>query len=220
MTTQLPSKERLEWLLTSPGQPGRAESDTIIRALLAGMEQAPVGVFNIGNEFCEDYLVAWTVTGQNLPVGVYWLYTHPAPELTAIIDRLNLSGYEHEDGEVTPQNAAAVVDILLQQLDEAVQGRDTHPAPSIPACVQCSGTGRMHEPGEELGDCALCHGTGKAIEPSTPAGPDDKQVDELTMWVKRLAYSLKKANPGSKLHSDAMDYLSRKGLIGVGDILR
>lgn len=47
-----------------------------------------------------------------------------------------------------------------------------------------------------------------------------KQVGELVMWVKRLAHSLRKTNPDSKLQSDAMDYLSRKGLIGVEDILR
>lgn len=47
-----------------------------------------------------------------------------------------------------------------------------------------------------------------------------KRVGELVMWVKRLAHSLRKANPDSKLQSDAMDYLSRKGLIGVEDILR
>lgn len=33
-----------------------------------------VGVFNIGNDTCPDYLVAWTVKGQNLPKGVYWVY--------------------------------------------------------------------------------------------------------------------------------------------------
>jgi hypothetical protein len=47
-----------------------------------------------------------------------------------------------------------------------------------------------------------------------------KRVGELVMWVKRLASSLRKANPDSKLQSDAMDYLSRNGLIGVEDILR
>ncbi|CZW99367.1 TPA: hypothetical protein ACSW15_004998 [Enterobacter hormaechei] len=47
-----------------------------------------------------------------------------------------------------------------------------------------------------------------------------KRVDELVMWIKRLAHSLRKSNPDSKLQSDAMDYLSRKGLIGVEDILR
>lgn len=50
--------------------------------------------------------------------------------------------------------------------------------------------------------------------------PDNKQTDELVMWVKRLAHSLRKANPDSKLQSDAMDYLTRKGLIRVDDVLR
>ncbi|WP_437889328.1 hypothetical protein [Phytobacter sp. V91] len=40
-----------------------------------------VGVFNIGNEFCPDHLVAWTVKGQNLPAGNYWLYIHQAPSM-------------------------------------------------------------------------------------------------------------------------------------------
>lgn len=50
--------------------------------------------------------------------------------------------------------------------------------------------------------------------------PMGRQVDELTMWVKRLAYSLRNARPDSKLHGAAMDYLSRKGLISVEDVLR
>lgn len=49
---------------------------------------------------------------------------------------------------------------------------------------------------------------------------DTKRVGELVMWVKRLAHSLRKANPDSKLQSDAMEYLSQKGLIGVEDVLR
>ncbi|WP_326930027.1 hypothetical protein [Citrobacter freundii] len=53
-----------------------------------------------------------------------------------------------------------------------------------------------------------------------PRAPDNKQTDELVMWVKRLAHSLRKANPDSKLQNDAMDYLSRKGLISVEDVLR
>lgn len=56
------------------------------------------------------------------------LYRH-APELTATVERLNASGYEYEGGEVTPQNVSAVVDILLQQLDDAVQGQNTQPEP-------------------------------------------------------------------------------------------
>jgi hypothetical protein len=45
-------------------------------------------------------------------------------------------------------------------------------------------------------------------------------VDELTMWVKRLAHSLRNAKPDSKLPDDAIAYLSVKGLIGVEDALR
>lgn len=45
-------------------------------------------------------------------------------------------------------------------------------------------------------------------------------VRELTMWVKRLAHSLRNAKLGSKLPDDAMAYLSAKGLIGVEDALR
>ncbi|EBD7180671.1 ead/Ea22-like family protein [Salmonella enterica] len=48
----------------------------------------------------------------------------------------------------------------------------------------------------------------------------EKQVEELTMWVKRLANSLRNTKPNSKLYGAAMDYLSRKGLISVEDILR
>lgn len=107
-------------------------------ALLSGMKQKPVFFVEIEGD---DWIDAGRIEGKDspdlglLPDGINYLYAHPAPELTAIVDRLNLSGYEHEDGEVTPQNAAAVVDILLQQLDESVQCRDTHPEPSIPAAV-------------------------------------------------------------------------------------
>ncbi|EAP0276707.1 ead/Ea22-like family protein [Salmonella enterica] len=48
----------------------------------------------------------------------------------------------------------------------------------------------------------------------------EKQVEEFTMWIKRLAHSLRNAKPDSKLHGAAMDYLSRKRLISVEDVLR
>lgn len=54
----------------------------------------------------------------------------------------------------------------------------------------------------------------------TLTNEDAKRVGELVMLVKRLAHSLRKANPDSKLQNDAMDYLSRNGLIGVEDVLR
>lgn len=67
----------------------------------------------------------------------------------------------------------------------------------------------------EIVEMAMLQGADGAL-----TNEDTKRVGELVMWVKRLAHSLRKANPDSKLQSDAMDYLSRKGLIGVEDILR
>lgn len=57
---------------------------------------------------------------------------------------------------------------------------------------------------------------GKADNP--PASGN--QVSELTMWVKRLAHSLKYANSLSSLPDKAMEYLKQNGLVGVEDILR
>lgn len=62
---------------------------------------------------------------------------------------------------------------------------------------------------------AMLHGADGAL-----TNEDTKRVEELVMWIKRLVHSLRKLSPDSKLQSDAMDYLSRKGLIGVEDILR
>ncbi|TGH04823.1 hypothetical protein E5S53_24585 [Escherichia coli] len=68
--------------------------------------------------------------------------------------------------------------------------------------------------------------------PPVPVVPDDvleqtvaspalgNQVSELTMWVKRLAHSLKYANSLSSLPDKAMEYLNQNGLISVEDVLR
>ncbi|EAX8243477.1 ead/Ea22-like family protein [Salmonella enterica] len=64
------------------------------------------------------------------------------------------------------------------------------------------------------------HYHGLAESEGERADRAEKQVEELTMWIKRLARSLKKTRPDSKLHIDAMDYLSSKGLISVEDVLR
>ncbi|EBB7876217.1 ead/Ea22-like family protein [Salmonella enterica] len=64
------------------------------------------------------------------------------------------------------------------------------------------------------------HYHGLAESEGERADRAEKQVEELTMWVKRLAHSLRNARPNSKLHDAAMDYLSRKGLINVEDVLR
>ncbi|EHI1800018.1 TPA: ead/Ea22-like family protein [Salmonella enterica subsp. enterica] len=64
------------------------------------------------------------------------------------------------------------------------------------------------------------HYHGLAESEGERADQAEKQVKELTMWIKRLAYSLRNTRPDSKLHIDAMDYLSSKGLISVEDVLR
>ncbi|HIB1643677.1 TPA: ead/Ea22-like family protein [Salmonella enterica subsp. enterica serovar Muenchen] len=64
------------------------------------------------------------------------------------------------------------------------------------------------------------HYRGLAESEGERADRAEKQVEELTMWIKRLAHSLRNARPNSKLHSAAMNYLSRKGLISVEDVLR
>ncbi|ELH7046117.1 ead/Ea22-like family protein [Salmonella enterica] len=64
------------------------------------------------------------------------------------------------------------------------------------------------------------HYHGLAESEGERADRAEKQVDELTMWVKRLAHSPRNAKPNRKLHIDAMDYLSSKGLISVEDVLR
>lgn len=61
---------------------------------------------------------------------------------------------------------------------------------------------------------------GKTELYTTSPAQDNKREDELTMWVKRLAHSLRKAYPDSKLQMDAMEYLRRKGLISMEDVLR
>ncbi len=123
MTAQLPSiNEKIYRLanhiagakggLPTEWQDWAEEIETDLRALLAAHEQEPVavdgifkpgdavGVFNIGNEFCEDHLVAWTVKGQNLPAGNYWLYITPAP-VPAVPD-----GYVLMPMKLTAENGA------------------------------------------------------------------------------------------------------------------
>lgn len=117
------------------------EAEELARIALAAMDSEPVA----GEARFKEEHPHWTpCTAEHVSMvlanpedwpnyEVRYLYAapQPAPELTATVERLNASGYEYEGGEVTPQNVAAVVDILLQQLDGAVQGRDTQPAPVV-----------------------------------------------------------------------------------------
>lgn len=78
-----------------------------------------------------------------------------------------------------------------------------------------SGAGVWADIPAKLRRAAMLQGADGAL-----TNEDTKRVDELVMWIKRLVHSLRKLSPDSKLQNDAMDYLSRKGLIGVKDILR
>ncbi|HDI3035749.1 hypothetical protein [Cronobacter turicensis] len=59
----------------------------------------------------------------------------------------------------------------------------------------------------------------ETLSKSAPTKPD-KRLAELTMWVKRLAWLLRRSRPNSALPNDAMDYLRAKGLISAEDVLR
>lgn len=146
MTSKL-TKERIEWLnyaatgLAANGTEMAMSPQDVIALTeycLTAMDSEPVAVVEPS-----DYVTAAQLVGEGparkavrelyegaLRIGDK-LYRHaqPAPELTATVERLNASGYEYEGEEVTPQNVAAVVDILLQQLNDAVQGRDAQPEP-------------------------------------------------------------------------------------------
>ncbi|EPM7087181.1 hypothetical protein ACX2OA_002180 [Enterobacter hormaechei] len=94
------------------------------------------------------------------------------------------------------------------------------PAPvSVPDAIHSQGEKSASDDYYALGwnacRAAMLQGADGAL-----TNEDTKRVDELVIWIKRLAHSLRKAKPDSKLQSDAMDYLSRNGLIGVEDILR
>ena len=104
------------------------EASALARMALAAMDSEPVIIVGDdgGDALSYRRLIQSFEPGTKL-----YLHAHPAPELAAIVERLNLSGYEYEGGEVTPQNAAAIVDTLLQHLDDAVQGRNAHPAKTV-----------------------------------------------------------------------------------------
>ncbi|HEJ0334628.1 TPA: hypothetical protein SLP51_002411 [Klebsiella aerogenes] len=117
------------------------------------------------------------------------LYRHaqPAPELAAIVERLNLSGYEYEGGEVTPQNAAAIVDTLLQQLDDEVQGRNAQPVPVVP---------------EEMNFSAACN-----FVQVNGMAKEDRVTLAMMAWNACRAAMLAAAQPAPTIQvTDAMAY--------------
>ncbi|VVL78685.1 Uncharacterised protein [Klebsiella pneumoniae] len=109
-----------------------------------------------------------------------------------------------------------LIDRVIRYADEFQE----QPTPVVPeewtithAVKFCKETGRQ-DAGTAMDAWNACRAA--MLQAGTLTNEDTRQVDELTMWIKRLVRSLKKASPDSKLHSEAMDYLTAKGLISVG----
>ncbi|WP_233469393.1 hypothetical protein [Enterobacter asburiae] len=131
-----------------------------------------------------------------------------------------------EDLKASTQNSSGMFEIGEETICALMSLLSTPPAPvSVPDELSREEYKRRFMEEENFDDtfrggwnacrAAMLQGADGAL-----TNEDTKRVGELVMLVKRLAHSLRKANPDSKLQSDAMDYLSRKGLIGVEDILR
>ena len=164
----------------------------------------------------------------------------PAPEMAAIVERLNASGYEYEDGEVTPQNAAAVVDILLQQLDDAVQRQNTQPAPVVESefipknLDKALGVIGMAIPEsreefnfqaerwiQRLIDRVIRYADEFKEQPAPlTTSEEHRQLRDLVMMVKMLCRTIRKYNPESQQAADYTAYLQKEGLISAADCLR
>ncbi|HIH4997672.1 hypothetical protein [Citrobacter sp. 50677481] len=130
-----------------------------------------------------------------------------------------------EKCEITNMQATG---LYLRGFPDNSQGRDialytAPPAPVVPPGADAH-SARMAVGFNKYAQSGFIEGWNACRAAMLQAGTltyeDTRQVDELTMWIKRLVRSLKNANPDSKLPRDVMDYLTAKGLIGVGDVLR
>lgn len=143
-------------------------------------------------------------------------------EAVCVIDQSNLDYLKSgSDADVWPASRTEMGDVLLyRSAPPAPVSMKDHQIRELvnelrDIAVEYHGTQQLRERIARTVRAAMLQGADGAL-----TNEDTKRVGELVMWVKRLAHSLRKANPDSKLQSDAMDYLSRKGLIGVEDILR
>lgn len=162
-------------------------------------------------------------------------YTH---DDVVELARIALASLEAEPAGVVrhielrgPEHPAGIHVSLYSRLDDGIELYTAPPAPvSVPDAIEPTVEAvKRILPTSNPDDYAACIGADmwNACRAAMLQGADGaltnedtKKMDELVMWIKRLAHSLRKASPDSKLQSDAMDYLSRKGLIGVKDILR
>ncbi|WP_458259198.1 hypothetical protein [Enterobacter cloacae] len=148
------------------------------------------------------------------------LYTAPPAPVSVNITRDQIRDIFMRNGFTIKDGQTDLKDYVYAAADELVSLLKTQAPVSVPDAMEMDDDfDSAFEHGKAVGwnayRAAMLQGADGAL-----TNEDTKRVDELVMWIKRLSHSLRKARPDSKLQSDAMDYLSRNGLIGVKDILR
>lgn len=202
MTKSTITRERLEEL--AAGQSGfnlristLEESQQLARMALDALDTAPVG------EFYEDGPLNWyqISDGDRVPA------------------HRRIPLYRHAQQPVVPDGS-------YQQLSELYHAQEKRLFKIAQRIKGPAFDKYSHSPSQAIdvlevaifGEDAACRDA--MLQAGTLTNEDTRQVDDLTMWIKRLVRSLKNSNPDSKLPREAMDYLTAKGLISVGDILR
>lgn len=180
----------------------------VARMALAAMDSEPVAVIDLANL---DYLLSgadadvWPPEREEMGDVLLYRHAQPAP---VVLDEMLCEFYEVANW---PDLVRELVKHIEQLQDSAKRNvkpwEDTFPATLLPAYID-----RIKQADD------ACRAA--MLQAGTLTNEDARQVDELTMWIKRLVRSLKNANSDSKLPREAMDYLTAKGLISVGDILR
>ncbi|CAH3436499.1 hypothetical protein QVL85_16585 [Klebsiella pneumoniae] len=206
------------------------EIELMARIALAAMDSEPVAwtwhyreQWHVTNDKCRAEFVA-----TDGDVAVLPLYRHAQPALVGNefipknLDRalgvlgMALPESKEEFNLQSERWIQRLIDRVIRYADEFQE----QPTPVVPeewtithAVKFCKETGRQ-DAGTAMDAWNACRAA--MLQAGTLTNEDTRQVDELTMWIKRLVRSLKKASPDSKLHSEAMDYLTAKGLISVG----
>lgn len=206
------------------------EIELMARIALAAMDSEPVAwtwhyreQWHVTNDKCRAEFVA-----TDGDVAVLPLYRHAQPALVGNefipknLDRalgvlgMALPESKEEFNLQSERWIQRLIDRVIRYADEFQE----QPTPVVPeewtithAVKFCKETGRQ-DAGTAMDARNACRAA--MLQAGTLTNEDTRQVDELTMWIKRLVRSLKKASPDSKLHSEAMDYLTAKGLISVG----
>ncbi|HDD9007573.1 TPA: hypothetical protein PBP70_004164 [Escherichia coli] len=195
------TKERIELFITAPLENGltRGEQMEVARIALASQEAEPIA-WKCGENiilFNPDTVEAYAKRAEITPKPLYAappVSVIPGEVLSAIrkVARIR-ADFDDFDGD--RRGIGDCLDEAEQELIVTINkyARQLVVEPVVPDDVR-----------EQTGA-------------STASG---NQVSELTMWVKRLAHSLKYANRLSILPDKAMDYLKQNGLVSVKDVLR